>query len=63
MISESKAESPPKSPLSSIDQMLKVAFRFYDKNLFQQQLAQGLDAATGSTSMTYGYRIGNFEEN
>ena len=34
MIKEQETDYPSKCPLSSVEQMLKVAFRFYDKNLF-----------------------------
>jgi hypothetical protein len=37
-----------------VDKLLKVAFRFYDKNLFEHALAKGL-----SQKITYGYQIGD----
>ena len=35
-----------------------MAFRFYDKHLFEHSIAQGIEAATGPNSMTFGYRVG-----
>lgn len=52
-----------KQPLLKTDDILKVAFRFYDKHLFEHSLAQGLEDATGPSSVTYGYRVGNPDEN
>ena len=43
--------------------VLQVALNFQDKNLFEQYLAKGLNAALGIHSTTYGYRIGLPEEN
>ena len=40
------------------EQILKVAWRFYDKHLFEHSLAQGLEDATGPSSVTFGYRVG-----
>ena len=45
-------------PLLDHQRLLKVALKFYDKHLFEHQIAQGLEAALGPSSVTYGYRIG-----
>lgn len=43
--------------------MLKVAFRFYDMHLFEHSIAQGLEAATGPASVSFGYSIGDSTQN
>ena len=43
--------------------VLKVVLRYQDKTLFEQYLAKGLEAALGSYSTTYGYRVGLSDQN
>lgn len=43
--------------------ILDIAFKFFDKNLFEHQLAQGLNAALGQYSVSFGYKVGDHSDN
>jgi len=45
------------------EEILKVALKFQDKSLFEHSMAKGLESATGSSSCSYGFRIGEKDEN
>ena len=55
--------SVDRKDISSLDKMLKVALRFFDKNLAEYSLAHGLYAALGPYSCSYGYSVGNKDQN
>ena len=42
-------------------ELLKAVFRFYDKSLFEQDLAKCLDKATNNYSLTAGFHLSNPE--
>jgi hypothetical protein len=47
-----------KKPLITVDEMLKtVVFRFYDKQLFEQDLAKCIDKATNNYCKEYAFLI------
>lgn len=42
--------------------MLKVVFRFYDKNLFEQDLARCIDKSTNNYSMTAAFQLSSADD-
>lgn len=54
---ESKKEQG-RFALVSLKLIKEVAFRFMDRNIFEQHMAKGLEAALGRYNVTYGYKLG-----
>lgn len=51
-----------KEPLITTEELLKVVFRFYDRQLFEHSLAQAIESATGPSSVSFGFRVGQPNE-
>lgn len=50
-----------KDPVVGTQKLLEIAFRFQDRNLFEQLLARGLNSSISKGSTSFGFEVGTTE--